>query len=176
MVVVSVYCLLACCVLSVWFVVLVVHTAAARATAADSLHTHAHLHAHLLLQTSCARPRRATCCASPRSSGWPSWCRWARARHTSLDNAPWAAAGGRPQPLAAQGQQSCLHVIEKIPLRFFESVRAPAKPAAPSFATPSLTCPLSDQSCAFFFSWAAGRCLPKNPDWGEDYGIRCVFV
>lgn len=28
------------------------------------------------------------------------------------------------------------------------------------------------QMAAFFFSWAAGRCLPKNPEWGESYGIR----
>ncbi|GBF97646.1 H(+) Cl(-) exchange transporter [Raphidocelis subcapitata] len=28
------------------------------------------------------------------------------------------------------------------------------------------------QMAAFFFSWAAGRCLPKNPEWGESYGFR----
>jgi hypothetical protein len=33
-------------------------------------------------------------------------------------------------------------------------------------------CPLPAQSVAFFFSWAAGQCLPKNPEWGEEYGIR----
>lgn len=24
----------------------------------------------------------------------------------------------------------------------------------------------------FFLSWAAGRCIPKNPDWGDEYGLR----
>lgn len=28
------------------------------------------------------------------------------------------------------------------------------------------------QVCAFFFSWAAGKCIPKNPNWGEEYGMK----
>ena len=27
-------------------------------------------------------------------------------------------------------------------------------------------------AAAFLLPWAAGRCVPKNPDWGEDYGVR----
>jgi hypothetical protein len=27
-------------------------------------------------------------------------------------------------------------------------------------------------SCGFFFAWSAGRCMPKNPDWGEEYGLK----
>lgn len=44
---------------------------------------------------------------------------------------------------------------------------APAVRCAPLPRRPS-----PRQMCAFFFSWAAGRCVPKNPDWGEDYGVR----
>jgi hypothetical protein len=32
--------------------------------------------------------------------------------------------------------------------------------------------PHPPQTCAFFFSWAAGKCVPKDPEWGEDYGLR----
>jgi chloride channel 7 len=31
------------------------------------------------------------------------------------------------------------------------------------------------QACAFFLPWAAGRCVARNPEWGEEYGVRCVF-
>lgn len=24
----------------------------------------------------------------------------------------------------------------------------------------------------FFFAWCTGKCIPKNPDWGEEYGVR----
>jgi hypothetical protein len=27
-------------------------------------------------------------------------------------------------------------------------------------------------TAGFFFPWAAGKCIPKNPDWGEEYGVR----
>eukprot|EP00879_Flechtneria_rotunda_P004542 GHRR01004797.1.p1 GENE.GHRR01004797.1~~GHRR01004797.1.p1 ORF type:complete len:1031 (+),score=332.52 GHRR01004797.1:561-3653(+) len=27
-------------------------------------------------------------------------------------------------------------------------------------------------TCGFFFTWSAGKCIPKNPEWGEEYGIR----
>jgi hypothetical protein len=27
-------------------------------------------------------------------------------------------------------------------------------------------------SSGFFFAWAAGKCIPKNPDWGEEYGVQ----
>lgn len=27
-------------------------------------------------------------------------------------------------------------------------------------------------TCGFFFSWSAGKCIPKNPEWGDDYGMR----
>lgn len=27
-------------------------------------------------------------------------------------------------------------------------------------------------AASFVFPWAAGKCVPKNPEWGEDYGIR----
>ncbi|KAF6253336.1 chloride channel [Scenedesmus sp. NREL 46B-D3] len=27
-------------------------------------------------------------------------------------------------------------------------------------------------TCGFFFAWSAGKCIPKNPEWGEEYGIK----
>jgi hypothetical protein len=27
-------------------------------------------------------------------------------------------------------------------------------------------------TAGFFFAWSAGKCIPKNPDWGEEYGMR----
>jgi hypothetical protein len=27
-------------------------------------------------------------------------------------------------------------------------------------------------TCGFFFARFAGKCMPKNPDWGEEYGIK----
>jgi hypothetical protein len=27
-------------------------------------------------------------------------------------------------------------------------------------------------TAGFFFAWSAGKCIPKNPDWGEEYGVR----
>lgn len=27
-------------------------------------------------------------------------------------------------------------------------------------------------TCGFFFAWTAGKCIPKNPDWGDEYGFR----
>ncbi|WIA21477.1 hypothetical protein OEZ85_000682 [Tetradesmus obliquus] len=27
-------------------------------------------------------------------------------------------------------------------------------------------------TCGFFFAWTAGKCIPKNPEWGEEYGIK----
>lgn len=27
-------------------------------------------------------------------------------------------------------------------------------------------------TASFFFAWAAGKCIPKDPDWGEEYGVR----
>jgi hypothetical protein len=27
-------------------------------------------------------------------------------------------------------------------------------------------------TAGFFFAWSAGKCIPKNPEWGEEYGVR----
>lgn len=44
---------------------------------------------------------------------------------------------------------------------------------APFFA-PDLPSPSPcGQICGFFFPWAAGKCVPKDPEWGESYGMRC---
>lgn len=31
-------------------------------------------------------------------------------------------------------------------------------------------------TAGFFFAWSAGKCIPKNPDWGEEYGVRFQWV
>jgi hypothetical protein len=28
------------------------------------------------------------------------------------------------------------------------------------------------QICSFFFAWCAGKCIPKNPNWGHEYGMK----
>lgn len=27
-------------------------------------------------------------------------------------------------------------------------------------------------SASFVLAWSAGKCIPKNPEWGEEYGVR----